>query len=83
VTFPRAETIRAAARIAPHDRVLAETDAPYLAPVPHRGKRNEPAYVTEVVRKLAEIRGVSMSELAAQVSRNFTSLFGSLAEATQ
>jgi TatD DNase family protein len=83
VTFPRAETIRAAARIAPEDRVLAETDAPYLAPVPHRGKRNEPAHVAEVVRKLAEIRGVSMSELAGQVSRNFASLFGSLAEATQ
>jgi len=83
VTFPRAEAIRAAARIAPDNRVLAETDAPYLAPVPHRGKRNEPAHVAEVVRKLAEIRGVSVSQLAEQVSRNFASLFGSLAEATQ
>ena len=83
VTFPRAETIRAAARIAPDNRVLAETDAPYLAPVPHRGKRNEPAYVAEVVRKLAEIRGVPMSDVAGQVSRNFASLFGSLTEATQ
>lgn len=83
VTFPRAENIRAAARIAPDDRILAETDAPYLAPVPHRGKRNEPALVADVVRKLAEIRGVSMGELAGQVSRNFASLFGSLAEATQ
>lgn len=83
VTFPRAETIRSVARIAPHDRILAETDAPYLAPVPHRGKRNEPAHVAEVVRKLADIRGVSIGELAGQVSRNFASLFGSLAEATQ
>ena len=83
VTFPRAEAIRSAARIAPDDRLLAETDAPYLAPVPHRGKRNEPAHVAEVVRKLAEIRGVSMTDLAMQVSRNFTALFGSLAEATQ
>ena len=56
VTFPRADSIRAAARIAPAERLLAETDAPYLAPVPHRGKRNEPAYVAEVVAKLAEVR---------------------------
>jgi TatD DNase family protein len=83
VTFPRAEEIRAAARIVPADRVLIETDAPYLAPVPHRGKRNEPAHVVEVVRKLAEIRGVPMADLAAQVTRNFDLLFGSVAEATQ
>lgn len=83
VTFPRAESIRAAARMAPPNRVLAETDAPYLAPVPHRGKRNEPAYVAQVVAKLAEVRSVSIGDLAAQVSRNFESLFGSLTEATQ
>jgi TatD DNase family protein len=83
VTFPRAESIRAAARITPSDRVLAETDAPYLAPVPHRGKRNEPAYVAQVVAKLAEVRSVPAADLAAQVSRNFESLFGSLTEATQ
>jgi len=83
VTFPRAESIRAAARIAPPNRVLAETDAPYLAPVPHRGKRNEPAYVAQVVAKLAEVRSVSIDDLGAQVSRNFESLFGSLTEATQ
>ncbi len=83
VTVPRAESIRAAARIAPPNRVLAETDAPYLAPVPHRGKRNEPAYVAQVVAKLAEVRSVSIDDLAAQVSRNFESLFGSLTEATQ
>jgi len=83
VTFPRADTIRAAARTAPSDRVLAETDSPYLAPVPHRGKRNEPAYVAEVVAKLAAIRNTSREDLAVEVTRNFTTLFGSLTEATQ
>ena len=83
VTFPRADSIRAAARMAPADRVLAETDAPYLAPVPYRGKRNEPAYVAEVVAKLAEVRSVPAEDLAAEVTRNFASLFGSLTEATQ
>ena len=83
VTFPRADAIRAAAKIAPAERILAETDAPYLAPVPHRGKRNEPAFVAEVVGKLADIREVSASDLAVQVTRNFDALFGSLAEATE
>lgn len=83
VTFPRADAIRAAAKMAPSDRVLAETDSPYLAPVPHRGKRNEPAYVAEVVAKLAEVRSASTGDLAAEVTRNFTALFGSLTEATQ
>jgi TatD DNase family protein len=77
VTFPRSEGIRAAAKLAPAGRFLAETDAPYLAPVPHRGKRNEPAYVAEVVAKLAEIRGAQAPEVAAQVTRNFATLFGS------
>jgi len=83
LTFPRADSIRAAARMAPADRVLAETDAPYLAPVPHRGKRNEPAYVADVVAKLAEVRSVPAGDLAAQVTRNFAVLFGALTEATQ
>ncbi|MFL6279192.1 MAG: TatD family hydrolase [Vicinamibacterales bacterium] len=83
VTFPRADAIRAAARMVPADRVLAETDSPYLAPVPHRGKRNEPAYVADVVAKLAEIRSVPVADLAAGVTRNFSALFGSLTEATQ
>jgi TatD DNase family protein len=83
VTFPRADSIREAARMAPSDRVLAETDSPYLAPVPHRGKRNEPAYVAEVVAKLADVRNVSQEDLAAELTRNFTALFGSLTEATQ
>ena len=76
VTFPRSEGIRAAAKIAPAGRFLAETDAPYLAPVPHRGRRNEPAYVAEVVAKLAEIRGAPVAEVAVQVTANFKKLFG-------
>ena len=83
VTFPRAESIRAAAKMTPPARMLAETDSPYLAPVPYRGKRNEPAYVAEVVAKLAEIRNVAKDDLAAEVVRNFAALFGSLTEATQ
>jgi TatD DNase family protein len=75
VTFPRADAIRSAARITPSNRFLAETDAPYLAPVPHRGRRNEPAYVAEVVAKLAEIRGAPAGEVAAQVTENFNQLF--------
>ena len=76
VTFPRADSIRAAAAITPGDRFLAETDAPYLAPVPHRGRRNEPAYVAQVVSRLAEIRGAPVPEVAAQASANFKKLFG-------
>jgi len=82
VTFPRAEAIRAVAKVAPSGRFLAETDAPYLAPVPHRGRRNEPAYVAEVVAKLAEIRGAGVADVAAQVTSNFKTLFMA-AEATQ
>jgi TatD DNase family protein len=76
VTFPRAESVRNAAKIVPDDRVLAETDAPYLAPVPHRGKRNEPAFVARVIETLAEIRGAPAREVATQVTRNFEELFG-------
>lgn len=76
LTFPRAEEIRAAAKTVPMDRLLVETDAPYLAPVPHRGKRNEPAFVAEVVARLAGLRGIEPAELAAQVARNFEKLFG-------
>lgn len=75
VTFPRSDAIRSAARITPANRFLAETDAPYLAPVPHRGRRNEPAYVAEVVAKLAEIRGAPAGQVAMQVTENFNQLF--------
>jgi TatD DNase family protein len=76
VTFPSAESIREAARLVPDDRLLVETDSPYLAPVPFRGKRNEPARVAQVVEKLAGIRRVSIAHVAERTSRNFTGLFG-------
>jgi TatD DNase family protein len=76
VTFPRAEEVRDAARAVPADRILAETDAPYLAPVPYRGKRNEPAHVVRVVEALASLRGDTVQALGAQVVQNFTALFG-------
>jgi TatD DNase family protein len=75
VTFPKAEELREAARLVPADRLLVETDAPYLAPVPHRGKRNEPAFVTRVVETLAAVRAERAAELADEVTRNFEALF--------
>jgi len=74
LTFPKAEQVREAARMVPLDRLLVETDAPYLAPAPHRGKRNEPAFVLDTTRKLAEIRGMEPTELAAATTRNFERL---------
>jgi TatD DNase family protein len=76
VTFPKAESLREAARTAPSDRLLVETDAPYLAPVPHRGKRNEPAFVGRIVERLATVRATSAEELAAATTANFATLFG-------
>lgn len=76
VSFPKAESLREAARLVPADRLLIETDSPYLAPVPHRGKRNEPAYVARVLDALAAARGEPPAELAEQTSRNFARLFG-------
>ena len=75
VTFPKAQQIRDAAMEVPLDRILIETDSPYLAPVPHRGKRNEPAFVTETARKLGELRGLSSDEVGEQTSRNFYKFF--------
>src|SRR5262249_50191584 len=74
LTFSKADATREAARNAPLDRILVETDAPYLAPVPHRGKRNEPAFMLETVRKLAAIRGIAPEELAAATTSNFERL---------
>jgi TatD DNase family protein len=71
LTFPKAEELREAARLAPEDRILVETDCPYLAPVPHRGKRNEPAFVVETVRRLAEVRSVTPEHIAEATTRNF------------
>ena len=67
VTFKKAEDVRQAAAFAPPDRILVETDAPYLAPVPHRGRRNEPAFVIQTLEMLAKIRGIS-PELAAETT---------------
>jgi len=75
LTFPKAGNVREAARITPDDRLLVETDAPYLAPVPHRGKRNEPAFVADTVRRLAEVRGKSSEEVASLTTQNFERLF--------
>jgi TatD DNase family protein len=76
VTFKKAEDLRAIARDVPEDRLLVETDAPYLAPVPMRGKRNEPSFVVHTAALLAEIRGVSPAELARSTTENFFRLFG-------
>jgi TatD DNase family protein len=75
VTFPKAQQIRDAALEVPMDRMLIETDSPYLAPVPHRGKRNEPALVVETARKLGEMRGLAADEIGRQTSRNFYRFF--------
>ncbi len=75
LTFKNAQDIRDIARDMPADRILVETDAPYLAPVPHRGKRNEPSFVAETAAVLAETRGVSREAIAAQTTENFHRLF--------
>ena len=77
VTFRNAEALREVARKVPADRLLVETDAPYLAPMPHRGKTNEPAFVRHVAEQLASLRAVSLEELATTTTRNFFSLFRS------
>lgn len=71
VTFRKAEDLRETAKEVPLDRLLVETDCPFLAPVPYRGKRNEPAYVVEVARCIAELRGVEVEEIAKVTSENF------------
>ncbi|MDF4405594.1 YchF/TatD family DNA exonuclease, partial [Vibrio parahaemolyticus] len=75
VTFRNAEQIREAARIVPLDRILVETDSPYLAPVPHRGKENQPAYVRDVAEYMAVLKGVSVEEMADITTQNFNRLF--------
>ena len=74
-TFKAAEDVRAVIRDMPADRIIVETDCPYLAPVPHRGRRNEPAYVPHVLAKLAEIRGWTMDEAEARTEDAFFALF--------
>jgi TatD DNase family protein len=75
ITFKNSEDLRDVARAMPLDRVLVETDAPYLAPVPMRGKRNEPAYVAHTAKVLAEVKGVTPDEIAAATTENFFRLF--------
>jgi TatD DNase family protein len=75
LTFPKSHEIRAIARDVPLDRLLVETDAPYLAPVPCRGKRNEPAWVAHTARVLAEVKGIAPEALARQTTANFRRLF--------
>jgi len=75
VTFKAAEALRSVVRDIPLDRLLVETDAPYLAPVPKRGKTNEPAFVAHTAAKVAELKGVAIAELEAATTANFFRLF--------
>jgi len=75
ITYPKAQNIRDAASIVPLDRIFIETDSPYLAPVPHRGKRNEPAFVTEVARQVADLRSMQAEEVGQLTSENFCRFF--------
>jgi TatD DNase family protein len=75
ITFPKAQNIREAAEIVPLDRMLIETDSPYLAPIPYRGQRNEPSYVKEVARQIGDLRGMSAEEIGAHTSGNFYEFF--------
>ena len=76
-TFPKSLDIQAAAYLCPDDRLLIETDAPFLAPAPHRGKRNEPAFVAHTAAKLAELRGVALEEIVRITTANFCALTAS------
>ena len=75
VTFPKASNLREIAAIVPSDRLLCETDSPYLAPTPYRGKRNEPAWVARVVEALAAARGEDIEALSVRIDANFFALF--------
>ena len=75
VTFPKAQQIRDAARMVPMDRMLIETDSPFLAPIPYRGKRNEPMFVKEVARQIGELRGFPAEEIGVQTTHNFQRFF--------
>lgn len=76
VTFRNADALRAVVQALPLEQLLVETDAPWLAPMPYRGKPNEPKFVVEVAQKVAEIKGVSLEAVAEQTTRNFFGLFG-------
>jgi len=76
ITYPKAQNIRDAAGMAPLDRIFIETDSPYLAPIPYRGKRNEPAFVVEVARQIGDLRGLSAEDAGRQTTENFRRFFG-------
>jgi TatD DNase family protein len=82
VTYPKSQNLRDVAKVLPLEKLLIETDAPYLAPQPYRGKRNEPAYVAEVARTLASVRNLSPEDLAAATTGNFRRFFGIARPAT-
>jgi TatD DNase family protein len=75
VSYPKAQNIRDVAKDVPFDRMLIETDSPYLAPVPHRGKRNEPSFVINTAETIAQVRGVTRDEIGRQTAENFYTLF--------
>ena len=79
ITFKKSDVLRSIAEEIPTDRILVETDAPFLAPTPHRGNRNEPAYVADTARVLGEVRGVTAEAIAAQTTENFFRLFTKVA----
>ncbi len=76
ITFPKAQSIRDAAQMVPLDRMLIETDSPYLAPIPRRGQRNEPAFVKDVARQIGELRALSAEEVGLRTTENFYKFFG-------
>ena len=75
ITFKNAEDIREAVKYAPLDRILTETDSPYLAPIPKRGRRNEPSFISFIANKLAELKNVSVEEIAEKTTENAFRLF--------
>ena len=78
ITFKSAEELRQVVQFAPMDRILVETDSPFLAPIPHRGKRNEPAYTRINAEKIAEVKGISFEEVSKSTTENFFTLFSKI-----
>lgn len=78
VTFKNAQALQLVAKNVPQDKMLVETDSPYLAPMPYRGKSNQPAYVVQVAEKVAELRGISIDEVAEVTTKNYINLFGKI-----
>ena len=75
MTFRQATALKEVVKQLPLERLLIETDSPYLAPVPHRGKQNQPAYVVEVAAYIAQLKGISLHEVAEKTSENYQALF--------